>query len=748
MSEPPATNSMSAERTAVLADFARVCRAAARSVSLYPATHPSIQGSLSRVIAATNRLVPAGDVTLAVFPDTLVIDGQAPARTDQAIGEFAGLMHHRLVAALRVERGADAHDWHALLLLLARAPEELQAEGGIAKAWAAAGRGHFEIHLIDYAEVLRERFGGDATEWDQVINFCLKAGQGPIDEAALSALLGTLGDSKRFGGLLERIQSDEASGNTTVSARAAAVLQVIQKMLEATSQWPQAQGEDVVLQTAADATSRLTPEMLISLIDHVRSPEPEQARIAGAVVDRITGDTIASFVAGSVAEKGGASDRLAQAFEALVPEADRKERLLDLAKQEAEKSRLGQEKGFEDLWQSAADMLTSYSDETYVSSEYARELSGSKAQALDVERVSDDPPERVQGWLATVSDDALRQLDLNLLLGLLQVEPDATPWRDIAGLAVTDIERRTRAGEVQEAHALVFAIARETTAGGRQALRSPAESAIDTLAAGPLARHIVRHLRSVDDEGVEPLSRLCRAIGTRIIGPLAEVLMVEKDSRTIRRLRDLLFGFGAASLETVEQLKRSSNPAVRRTAIDMLRMFGGDDALADLAAMLEDSDQQVQRDAVRAIAQLGNDEAFAALQNALMAGAAWSSTIPQQLISLREESAVPVLCYVLNHSAARGRLVDVHTQIIEALGALGPHEESTQALRAALYRGDWWAPIRTAAMRRAAALALRRVGSPEARAILEEARRQGRRGVRNAAAAQARPASRREHERA
>ena len=111
-----------------------------------------------------------------------------------------------------------------------------------------------------------------------------------------------------------------------------------------------------------------------------------------------------------------------------MPEADRKERLLDLAKQEAEKSRLGQQKGFEDLWQSATTMLTSYSDETYVSSEYARELSGAKAQAIDVERVSDDPPERVQGWLATVSDGALQQLDLNLLLGLLQVEHDAAQW--------------------------------------------------------------------------------------------------------------------------------------------------------------------------------------------------------------------------------------------------------------------------------------------------------------------------------
>ena len=105
---------------------------------------------------------------------------------------------------------------------------------------------------------------------------------------------------------------------------------------------------------------------------------------------------------------------------------------------------------------------------------------------------------------------------------------------------------------------------------------------------------------------------------------------------------------------------------------------------------------------------------------------------------------MPLLCYVLNHSAPRGRLIEVHVQIVEALGALGAHPESTQTLRAVLYRGEWWAPVRTAALRRAAALALRRVGSPEARAVLDEASQQGSRGVRNAARAQAGPAPRKE----
>jgi hypothetical protein len=722
---------MSAEQTAALVEFARACRTAARSVSLYPATHPSIQASLQRVVGSARRLTPSGDVTLTVHPGALFVDGKAPARADQALDELAGLMKDRLVGALRLESSADLHDWHALLLLLVQSPDELSEHGGIARAWAATGRHHFEIIEIDYAEVLRERAGASDTQWDQIIAFCLH-GEGALDAAALSALLETLGDSARFGELIERLQS-AAAGDATVSARAAALLEIVKQLLDASAERSGQSSKDGVLQTVADSSSRLTPDMLIAVIERARAPEGQQSEVAAAVVDRIGDNTIASFVANNVVRQSGASERLAQALQLLVPDIERKERLIDLAKQEAEQSPLGGQAGFEELWESAANLLASYSDETYVSAEYARELSGARKQALDVERVSDDPPERIQAWLASVSDEAIKTLDVNLLSDLLKVDDDPAAWRDTARLVVAEVEKRVKTGDAAGAQQLAFAIVRETGPGGRELLRSVAESALEGLASVQLAREIAAHLRKVDDADVDRYNRICRTIGPRFIGPLAEVLIVEENSRAIRRLRELLFGFGAAGRETVERLKRSPNPTVRRTAIDMLRMFGGQDALADLATMLEDRDPMVQKDAIKAIAQLGNDEAFAVLQKALMSGTAAGNAIPQQLLTLKEERAAPLLCYVLNHTAPRGRLVEVHAQIMEALGALGPQPESIRTLQSALYRGKWWAPTRTATLRRAAALALGRIGSADARQVLEEARKKGSRGVRTAA---------------
>src|SRR5262249_13040025 len=142
---------------------------------------------------------------------------------------------------------------------------------------------------------------------------------------------------------------------------------------------------------------------------------------------------------------------------------------------------------------------------------------------------------------------------------------------------------------------------------------------------------------------------------------------------------------------------------------------------------------QVQRESIRAIVQIGTDEAFAILEKAILGGSASRDTILQQLIGLRDEKAVPLLCYVLTHTSPRGKLVSVHAQMIEALGSLAANQASTRTLRTILYRGEWWAPFRTAALRQAAAAALKHIGAPETIAVLQEASSRGSRGVRSAA---------------
>jgi hypothetical protein len=732
------------QETAMIAEFARTMKAAVRSVSLYPGTHPAIKAALSRVVAASTRLTAAGDVLLTVQPDMLAIDGRVPAKPDLAVGELAALLHERLVGALRIGRAAAIDDWAALLLLLSRTPEDLFAGGGIGKAWVATGREHFEIREIDYAEVLRERAGGgQAAAWDQIIACCLQGDGASIDEASLIAVLDIVGDAARFGALLERLETTASAGGATVGARAAALLQLLRTVTAAVEQRRPGE-QDALRASAAQAASRLTPEMLLALIAQSREGTPDDRAVVEGVLQSMDDTSVAAFVSNSVIAERGATDRLAQAFEALVPEFERKERLLDQAHADVESSPLGQESGFTDLWQNAADMLMSYSDKNYVSAEYGRELSGARTQAIEIERVSDDPPERVAAWLETVSDHAIGELDLTLLLDLLRIEDDPEPWSAVAAIVAREIERRTVLGEIGRVTSLLDALVRERGDGGRPLLRQAAASTIDTLATGQMVRHVVLQLRKAEDADVDPLNRLCHTIGPALVRPLAEALALEDNNRSIRRLRELLLGFGAAGRQSVEQLKTSSNPAVRRTAIDLLRVFGGEEALPELASMLDDADPQVQSESIRAIVQIATPGAYAVLERALIESKSARDTILQELIAMRDDKTAPLLCHVIGRTTPRGRLVQVHVQAMEALGGLTARPESTRTLRDALYRGDWWAPFRTATLRQAAAAALRRMGSSDSLAILEEAAARGTRGVRNAARPHAGAAMRRE----
>ncbi len=100
-----------------------------------------------------------------------------------------------------------------------------------------------------------------------------------------------------------------------------------------------------------------------------------------------------------------------------------------------------------------------------------------------------------------------------------------------------------------------------------------------------------------------------------------------------------------------------------------------------------------------------------------------------ELGSFRDERAIPLFCYILGHVDHRGPLRPIYETALGALGGLGG-PDAVVALKGALYRGEWYAPTRTAALRRAAAAPWKQIGSSEATAALAEAAERGPRAVR------------------
>jgi hypothetical protein len=721
---PPA---LSADEAARLAEFARACKAAARAVSLYPGTHPAIGVSLGRLTEMTQRLTEAGPFRVQVASDRLLVNGAAAPRPDPAIGELASLLHRHLIGGLTLNPGAEAGSWRTLLLLLARTPDDVRADGGIARLWATAGGPSVEIQEIDYAEVLREKEGKDA-ELDRIIAAALAGPQLRLDDTGMRLLLEIVGDPRRLSELMAKL---EGAADTGADAHVAAFMSLLRGLAEWTGRHHPEQLETVLTQVS-QAAGRLSAEGMLTLLAERQRDAPASAGgdVAGAVVDRMTDATVSQFVARSVIAERGASERLAQAFQALAPDTERQRQLLALAEAEVSSSALGDEEGFADLWQRVEGMLTSYSDKTFVSDEYGRELSSARAQAVDVERTSDDPPERVAAWLATVSDAALRGLDDQLLLDLLAIEADPLRWRDVADSVTTHAEDLVRVGHFDVACRLLDAVARESR--NEEARVPHARPALDRFARGSMMKHVAAHLRAADDETYDRFRTVCHAIGPPVIAPLAEVLSAERDARSRRRLRDVLVGFGAGGRESVQQLMSAPNWEVRRTAAFLLREFGGSEGLKELVPLLADNEPLVQREAVQALLLSGSDEASQILLNGIRTTSGRvRETLVTELTNVRDARSAPFFRYVVRHMDRRTE-PRLYVAAIEALGTMET-PDAIDALRHALYHGDWKAPFETRRIRAAAAGALRRIGAPPAIEVLRQATRHGTRGVRAAA---------------
>jgi hypothetical protein len=299
-----------------------------------------------------------------------------------------------------------------------------------------------------------------------------------------------------------------------------------------------------------------------------------------------------------------------------------------------------------------------------------------------------------------------------------------------------NVEDLVRFGDFEAALPLVEAISREAGSTGRPAHRVAAAAAVDRLARGPLMGYLVDHLRTIEDEGFARVQALCLALGQVLILPLAEALASEDRGRAFRRLTELVMAFGSAGREAAERLKASPNAGVRRTAVYLLREFGGDEALPELTSLLDDAEPNVQRDAVRAIALISTDAAFSVLQRALTAGTERQrEAIIGALGLMRDERAKPLFCHIVTDDTYRRTLPRAWLAAVEGLGAIGG-DDAVRTLRDGLVCGDWWAPFRSAACRRHVAAALGRIATPAALAALHAAAAEGPRGARAAARAE------------
>jgi len=738
---------LSAELSGRLAEFAKACKAATRIVSMYPPSHPTIQSALARIGEATKQATQNGPFTITVLPDALLVHGRGLARPESSATELAMLLHQQLIGEMTLFDRLDNDGWHAFLMLLSKAPEDARALGGVKKAWEETGNKSITLSEIDYADILRERAGtGESATWDRILTALKQENdeQGAEgDGASMQNMMALADNPERLVQFAQRLQDlGKASGDDSIQQRKS-LLELMHGLANyAAARKPEEL--DAVLDKMAGAAAQMSPDMLLTLItDPPPMPSGTGAPrmdLAGELQARLTDEMLTKFLVDNVVKDRGATNRLATAFQTLVPDPAKQQEILAAAAEQA-KAMFKDDPQFESVWASSSEMLMSYSDAKFVSEGYARELTTAQTQAVDVEKIGDDPPVRIRAWLSTVTDNEVRALDQHLLLDLLKIEARPDAWSGVLDTAIANIDQLVLVGDLTLASQLleaIVAISRDESSP----FAAPSKAGVTRLVEGPMVRHLAMFLQRATDTEFGLAKKMCTNIGPVLVKPMSDALMGEDNARTVRRLRDILISFGPAAREYANELKSSRNPAVRRAAIDLLRGLAGDAALPDLRVMLDDPDSQVQREALRAIIQVGTNEAYQMLEQALKSGVERTrDAIMQALGAFRDEKAAPLFLYILSNTDYKGPNEGIYTQTIEGLGKVALDERSVSTLKEILYRGEWWARGRTARIRGTAARALRSMGTASADRALEEAAASGPGAVRKIAkAALAEPA--------
>ena len=260
---------------------------------------------------------------MSVRPDTILIEGRAMPRADAAVDELAALLHRHQVGEITFRAPLTDGAWHLLLSLLAAAPDEVRAEGGLSQAWAAAGGGPVEIRETDYAEVLRERHTASDAEfaWDDLVATCLAGDDSSaLDERTLASLLEIARDPERLAEFIHRLQERARASGQPMTTRKRTLRRLLQGLADYAARQA-ADDFDEVMDNIAAGTTRLDPELMLSLL---AGDTGEGGRVtdgvdlSGEVRARFTDDKLAAFVAENVVRDRGATGRLAEAFHALA----------------------------------------------------------------------------------------------------------------------------------------------------------------------------------------------------------------------------------------------------------------------------------------------------------------------------------------------------------------------------------------------------------------------------------------------
>jgi hypothetical protein len=253
--------------------------------------------------------------------------------------------------------------------------------------------------------------------------------------------------------------------------------------------------------------------------------------------------------------------------------------------------------------------------------------------------------------------------------------------------------------------------------------RQAAQETLTLLAREEMIDFLVMSLcqKGNSRESRERLLSLASCFKGKIEKSLMHHLAEETDSQSRKILGNALVRLGATASPVLIEYLRDPRWFVVRNAIGILGEIRDQQTTGQLSPMLAHEDLRVRRETVRALTKIGGRSAEGTLLAILQSED--QETRRQAILSLgalKCTAALPALLELATRRDGKGRLLDEKKEAVNALGQIGSSEALPQ-LKTILKRRRFWFGSRDDELRAAAALALGKIGSPDALALLHQA---------------------------
>jgi HEAT repeat protein len=506
-------------------------------------------------------------------------------------------------------------------------------------------------------------------------------------------------------------------GSPLITTQAATVLAVFRHLAGIVTVMDPERLPDVMRNVAA-ATATLDPHVVLQMMQTDESAT--DSPVVNAIMSSFDDEKVAQLLATALSRDGRASARLAQVFDTIAPDDERKQRVLTMTRSMLSEQDFGKTGQFRAVWSTMEELLLGYDETPYVSVAYQESLEGAGARG-DMLAARDLPPELPE-WVDSLGQDNVHSLSVLLVVDLLRIEDNPDRSADIARDMTGLLEDLFLAGDFENA---ILVLRELKQASARKVAPAAARAVLGSAGESAGLRDAAAMLGELDEKSLNTFAECCEMIGPTTVRSLLPVLQSESETPAYKRAREVVRKYGAAAVGHLAPLADDDRWFVQRNAAALLGGTRSADAVGPLQSLLRRSDARVLRQAVAALAGIADPAAARAIHTVLRAATGESrAAVVEALVAERDPRVVPMLARILSESDPFG---EDHDTILGALDAVRQlaHEQAVVPIVTLMKKKKFFQRKKARAFKTASVRALVAIGTPKAQAALDDAAKTG-----------------------